>query len=50
MLESIKTGKRLPESRFATLKIAARGQQSVLGVFGKKATISNDGKAQGGPA
>ncbi|KXX76502.1 DNA repair protein REV1 [Madurella mycetomatis] len=34
-LESIKAGKRLPEARFANLKIAARGQQSVLGAFSK---------------
>ncbi|KAK5652473.1 hypothetical protein OQA88_10517 [Cercophora sp. LCS_1] len=52
VLESIKAGKRLPESRFATLKIAARGQQSVLGAFGKKATATTTGggKAQGGAA
>lgn len=35
VLESIKTGKRLPEARFANLKIAARGQHSVLGAFSK---------------
>jgi hypothetical protein len=35
VLESIKAGKRLPEARFANLKIAARGQQSVLGAFSK---------------
>lgn len=34
-LESIKAGKRLPETRFANLKIAAKGQQSVLSVFSK---------------
>ncbi|KAJ4306126.1 hypothetical protein N0V88_000922 [Collariella sp. IMI 366227] len=34
-LESIKGGKRLPEARFANLKIASRGQQSVLGAFSK---------------
>ncbi|KAK3327332.1 hypothetical protein B0T19DRAFT_400210 [Cercophora scortea] len=35
ILESIKAGKRLPEARFANLKVAARGQQSVLGAFSK---------------
>ena len=35
VLESIKAGKRLPEARFANLKIAARRQQSVLGAFSK---------------
>ncbi|KAK3403060.1 hypothetical protein B0T20DRAFT_474857 [Sordaria brevicollis] len=35
VLESIKAGKRLPEARFANLKIAAKGQQSVLSVFSK---------------
>ncbi|KAK4241627.1 hypothetical protein C8A03DRAFT_12112 [Achaetomium macrosporum] len=41
VLESIKAGKRLPEARFANLKIAARAQQSVLGAFSKA-----DGSAQ----
>jgi hypothetical protein len=41
VLESIKAGKRLPEARFANLKIAARAQQSVLGAFPKA-----DGSAQ----
>ncbi|KAK3325260.1 hypothetical protein B0H66DRAFT_116282 [Apodospora peruviana] len=36
VLESVKAGKRLPEARFANLKIAAKGQQSVLGAFSKK--------------
>ncbi|KAM7221086.1 hypothetical protein V8F06_003471 [Rhypophila decipiens] len=36
VLESLKAGKRLPEARFANLKVAARGQQSVLGAFSKK--------------
>ncbi|KAH6845011.1 hypothetical protein B0I37DRAFT_173612 [Chaetomium sp. MPI-CAGE-AT-0009] len=35
VLESIKAGKRLPETRFANLKIAARRQHSVLGAFSK---------------
>ncbi|KAJ4380943.1 hypothetical protein N0V85_008695 [Neurospora sp. IMI 360204] len=35
VLESIKAGKRLPEARFANLKIAAKGQQSVLSAFSK---------------
>ncbi|KAK3373483.1 hypothetical protein B0T24DRAFT_263991 [Lasiosphaeria ovina] len=35
VLESIKAGTRQPEARFANLKIAARGQQSVLHAFSK---------------
>ncbi|KAK3360276.1 hypothetical protein B0T25DRAFT_601695 [Lasiosphaeria hispida] len=35
VLESVEAGKRLPEARFANLKVAARGQQSVLGAFSK---------------
>ena len=33
VLESIKAGRRLPEARFANLKVAPRGQQSVYGAF-----------------
>lgn len=33
VLESVKAGKRLPEARFASLKVATSGQQSVFGVF-----------------
>ena len=36
VLESIKAGKRLPEARFADLKIAAKGQQSVYGLYSKQ--------------
>ncbi|KAL2167603.1 hypothetical protein VTG60DRAFT_1078 [Thermothelomyces hinnuleus] len=35
VLESIKAGRRLPEARFAHLKIASRRQQSVLGALSK---------------
>ncbi|KAI0509419.1 BRCA1 C terminus domain-containing protein [Xylaria bambusicola] len=43
VLESIKAGKRLPEARFADLKIAARGQQSVYGLYSRqKDTTSAD--------
>lgn len=38
VLESIKAGKRLPEARFANLKLAARGQGSVHGSFMAKGT------------
>ncbi|KAL1865103.1 hypothetical protein VTK73DRAFT_5494 [Phialemonium thermophilum] len=37
VLESIKAGKRLPEARFANLKLASRGQQSVYSNFAKAA-------------
>ncbi|KAF2652315.1 hypothetical protein K491DRAFT_605133 [Lophiostoma macrostomum CBS 122681] len=33
ILESIKAGRRIPESRFSTLKLAAPRQNSVLGMF-----------------
>lgn len=35
MLESIKAGKRLPEAQFCNLSTAAKGQQSVYGLFRK---------------
>ncbi|KAJ5102931.1 hypothetical protein N7532_003460 [Penicillium argentinense] len=35
VLESIKAGKRLAESRFAVLNVAPKGQRSVFGMFGK---------------
>lgn len=35
VLESLKAGKRLPETRFGCLKIAAKGQKSVLGMLEK---------------
>ncbi|KAH8156696.1 hypothetical protein CIB48_g11547, partial [Xylaria polymorpha] len=33
VLESIKAGRRLPEARFADLKVASKGQQSVYGLY-----------------
>ncbi|KAI0965513.1 BRCA1 C terminus domain-containing protein [Xylaria arbuscula] len=36
VLESIKAGKRLPEARFADLKIASKGQQSVYGLYSRR--------------
>lgn len=44
VLESLKAGKRLPEARFSHLKVAAKGQGSVYGLYtavqplGKKST------------
>lgn len=35
VLESVKAGRRLPEARFAPLKMASQAQRSVLGVFEK---------------
>ncbi|KAI1840624.1 hypothetical protein JX266_013176 [Neoarthrinium moseri] len=35
VLESIKAGKRLPETKFAPLKIALKGQQSIFGLATK---------------
>lgn len=34
VLESIKAGRRLAESRFAVLHVADKGQKSVRGMFG----------------
>lgn len=39
VLESLKAGRRLPEARFGTLKVASKGQPSVYGVFSKKPSI-----------
>ena len=36
VLESIKAGKRLAESRFAVLNVAPNGQQSVSGMFARR--------------
>ncbi|KAI9756475.1 MAG: hypothetical protein M1835_000716 [Candelina submexicana] len=33
VLESIKAGKRLPEAQFSTMKLSAKGQRSVYGMF-----------------
>lgn len=43
-LESIKAGKRLPETQFSNLKVAAKGQQSVYSMFKKtNSTESTEG-------
>lgn len=36
VLESIKAGTRLAESRFAVLSVAPKGQRSVAGMFGAR--------------
>ena len=36
MLESLKAGRRLPEAGFSNLKVAAKGQGSVHGLFSQK--------------
>jgi hypothetical protein len=38
VLESIKVGRRLPETQFSNLKVSAKGQQSVYGMFKKTAS------------
>ncbi|KAI0190046.1 BRCA1 C terminus domain-containing protein [Xylaria flabelliformis] len=43
VLESIKAGRRLPEARFADLKVASRGQQSVYGLYSKHKDKSPSG-------
>ncbi|KAK1982412.1 hypothetical protein LZ30DRAFT_549881, partial [Colletotrichum cereale] len=35
VMESLKAGSRLPEARFAPLKVAREGQRSVYGMYGK---------------
>lgn len=42
VLESIKAGKRLPEARFSTMRIAAKGQKSVYGMFKRVETGSDE--------
>lgn len=43
VVESIKAEKRLPEARFANLKLAAKGQKSVLGMFKVERNSSTNG-------
>ncbi|KAM0333117.1 hypothetical protein ACHAQA_001776 [Verticillium albo-atrum] len=38
VLESLKAGKRLPEARFAGVKVAREGQRSVLGMYTREST------------
>lgn len=45
-LESIKAGKRIPETQFSNLKVAAKGQQSVYGMF-KKTSSTASSEASG---
>ncbi|KAF2487476.1 hypothetical protein BDY17DRAFT_320018 [Neohortaea acidophila] len=39
VLESVKAGKRLPESKFEALRLAPKGVGSVAGMFGKKERV-----------
>jgi len=39
ILESVRAGKRLPEARFANLKLAPKGQKSVLEMLETKDTV-----------
>ncbi|TRX97136.1 hypothetical protein FHL15_001930 [Xylaria flabelliformis] len=43
VLESVKAGRRLPEARFADLKVASKGQQSVYGLYSKHKDKSPSG-------
>lgn len=36
VLESLKAGRRLPETRFGNLKVASKAQPSVYGAFAKR--------------
>jgi hypothetical protein len=42
VLESLKAGKRLQETPFANLKVAAKGQQSVYDMFKKTSKSGSD--------
>jgi hypothetical protein len=42
-LESLKLGKRLPETQFSNLKVAAKGQQSVYSMFKTNSMESSEG-------
>ena len=47
VLESVRAGRRLPEARFHNLKVVAKGQQSVLGMYSKaKASASASAEAR----
>ncbi|KAH6609727.1 hypothetical protein Trco_003073 [Trichoderma cornu-damae] len=48
VLESLKEGKRLPEARFSTLKIAPKAQNSVFGLYSRQHAVSTT--AQRSPA
>lgn len=39
----MKAGKRLPEAQFSNLKIAAKGQQSVYGMFKMSSSTGSGG-------
>lgn len=41
VLESLKAGRRLPETPFTNLKIAAKGQQSVYSMFKQSSSIGS---------
>jgi hypothetical protein len=45
VLESLKVGKRLPEARFANVRVAARGQGSVYGRYAERVTPAAAGAA-----
>lgn len=49
VLKSIKAGKRLPEAPFAPMRMAAKGQKSVYGMF-KRTESGVDEKAVGSAA
>lgn len=41
VLESLKAGKRLPETQFSNITLAAKGQKSVYGMFSKAQSSGN---------
>lgn len=43
VIESIKAGKRLQEARFSNVKVVAKGQRSVLGMFKTEGNTSTNG-------
>lgn len=49
VLESVKAGTRLPETPFADLRVAAKGQQSVYGIFKQNSKTGPSQSAQAEP-
>ncbi|KAF7540935.1 hypothetical protein G7Z17_g12071 [Cylindrodendrum hubeiense] len=46
VLESLRAGKRLPEARFSSVKMAPKGQGSVYGLYPKQPSTSQPPKSQ----
>lgn len=49
VLESVKNGKRLSETQFSNLKVAAKGQQSVYDMFKKSGSTGSTSRVETEP-